>query len=191
MNSIKQQLLLVGGSLFILCTIVLSPMQAVASAANTIRDVNFNSPFDNNTYDLGKPFLVEYDNTTTLLPPRNPNYVFEAVFSGYGILNGTRYTDSGISSIDYRVNGSVVYQNGTIAMTTEAGEKATMNFESLGQRNITTGIVFDHGIIFFTTNSTTGQLASLNNTVAVYKDKIDERGGNLTTICMEVEMSLI
>ena len=97
-------------------------MQAVASAANTIRDVNFNSPFDNNTYDLGKPFLVEYDNTTTLLPPRNPNYVFEAVFSGYGILNGTRYTDSGISSIDYRVNGSVVYQNGTIAMTTEAGE---------------------------------------------------------------------
>jgi hypothetical protein len=182
MNNIKQQLLLVGGSLFVLCTIVLSPMQAVASAANTIRDVDFNSPFDNNIYNLGKPFLVEYDNTTSLLPSRNPNYVFEAVFSGYGMLNGTRYTDSGISSIDYRVNGSVVYQNGTIAMTTEAGEKTTMNFESLGQRNITTGIVFDHGIIFFTTNSTTGQLASLNNTVAVYKDKIDERGGNLTTI---------
>ena len=128
MKSIKQQLLLVGGSLFVLCTIVLSPMQAVASAANTIRDVDFNSPFDNNTYDLGKPFLVEYDNTTNLLPPRNPNYVFEAVFSGYGILNGTRYTDSGISSIDYRVNGSVVYQNGTIAMTTEAGEKSYDEF---------------------------------------------------------------
>ena len=60
-----------------------------------------------------------------------------------------------------------------------------MNFESLGQRNITTGIVFDHGIIFFTANSTTGQLAYLNNTVAVYKDKIDERGGNLTTIAWE------
>jgi len=159
-------------------------MQAVASASNTIRDVDFNSPFDNNTYDLGKPFLVEYDNTTSLLP-RNPNYVFEAVFSGYRILNGTKYTDSGVSSIDYRVNGSIVYQNGTIAMTTEAGEKATMNFESLGQRNITTGIVFDHGVMFFGTNSTTGQLASLNNTAAVYKDKIDERGGNLTTIAWE------
>src|ERR671910_62814 len=183
MSNEKQQLLLVGGSLFVLCTIALSQMEGgVASAANTIRDIDFNSPFDNNTYDLGKPFLVEYDNTTSILPPQNPNYDLEAVFSGYGILNGTRYTDTGLSSIDYRGNGSVVYQNGTIAMTTEAGEKATMIFESLGQRNTTTGIVFDHGIIFFSTNSTTGDIASLNNTVAVYKDKIDERRGNLTTI---------
>ena len=183
MSNEKQQLLLVGGSLFVLCTIALSQMEGgVASAANTIRDIDFNSPFDNNTYDLGKPFLVEYDNTTSILPPQNPNYDLEAVFSGYGILNGTRYTDTGLSSIDYRGNGSVVYQNGTIAMTTEAGEKATMIFESLGQRNTTTGIVFDHGIIFFSTNSTTGEIASLNNTVAVYKDKIDERRGNLTTI---------
>jgi hypothetical protein len=128
--------------------------------------------------------LVEYDNTTSLLPPRNPNYVFEAVFSGYGILNGTKYTDSGVSSIDYRVNGSIVYQNGTIAMTTEAGEKATMIFESLGQRKTPTGIVFDDGFLLFSTNST-GELASLNNTVAVYKDKIDERRGNLTTLAWE------
>ena len=34
-------------------------------------------------------------------------------------------------------------------------------------------------------NSTTGELASLNNTVYVYKDKIDERRGNLTTIAWE------
>jgi hypothetical protein len=39
--------------------------------------------------------------------------------------------------------------------------------------------------MFFTTNSTTGELDSLNNTVAVYKDKIDERGGNLATIAWE------
>ena len=42
--------------------------------------------------------------------------------------------------------------------------------------------MFDHGAMFFSTNSTTGELASLNNTVYVYKDKIDERRGNLTTI---------
>jgi hypothetical protein len=70
-------------------------------------------------------------------------------------------------------------------MTTETGEKATMNFKSLGQRNTTTGIVHDHGFIIFTTNSTAGELATLNNTVAVYKDKIDERRGNLTTIAWE------
>jgi hypothetical protein len=179
----SNRIFLAVGTLFVLSTVALSQMQAASDAANTIRDVDFNSPFDD-TYDLGKPFLVEYDNTTSVVSPRNPNYVFEAGFSGYGIINGTRYTDTGVSSIDYRVNGSVVYQNGTIAMTTEAGEKATMIFESLGQRNTTTGIVFDHGFSFFSTNST-GELASLNNTVAVYKDKIDERRGNLTTIAWE------
>jgi hypothetical protein len=181
-----KRILLLGASIFVLYTIALSPqIQAVAASANTVRDVDFNSPL-NNTYDLGTPFLVEYDNTTSLQPPRSPNYDFEAIFSGYGIINGTRYTDTGISSYDIRGNGSsVVYQNGTIAMTTEAGEKGTLIFESFGQRNTTSGIVFDHGFIFLITNSTTGELASLNNTVYVYKDKVDERRGNLTTIAWE------
>ena len=181
----SNRIFLLGASLFVLYTIALSTqMQTVATAANTIRDVDFNSPFDN-TLNLGSPFLVEYDNTTSLQPPPNPNYDFNAVFSGYGIINGTRYTDTGVSSYDIRDNGTVVYQNGTIAITTEAGEKAMMIFESLGQRDPTTTIVFDHGVMFFITNSTTGELASLNNTVYVYKDKIDERRGNLTTILWE------
>src|SRR5215218_2696713 len=181
----SNRIFLLGASLFVLYTIALSTqMQTVATAANTIRDVDFNSPFDN-TLNLGNPFLVEYDNTTSLQPPPNPNYDFNAVFSGYGIINGTRYTDTGVSSYDIRDNGTVVYQNGTIAITTEAGEKAMMIFESLGQRDPITTIVFDHGAMFFSTNSTTGELASLNNTVYVYKDKIDERRGNLTTILWE------
>src|SRR3712207_9011526 len=80
---------------------------------------------------------------------------------------------------------SDVCSSDLIAMTTEAGEKATMIFESIGQRDVATGIVFDHGFILFITNSTTGELASLNNTAYVYKDKIDERRGNLTTIAWE------
>ena len=179
------RIILLGAIIFVLYTIALSQIPAIAASTNTFRDVDFNSPL-NNTYDLGNPFLVEFDNTTSLLSPRSPNYDFEAVFSGYGIINGTRYTDTGVSSYDIRGNGSsIVYQNGTIAMTTEAGEKATMIFESFGQRNTTSGIVFDHGVIFLTTNSTTGDLASLNNTVYVYKDKVDERRGNLTTIAWE------
>src|SRR5215218_4693808 len=181
----SNRIFLLGASLFVLYTIALSTqMQTVATAANTIRDVDFNSPFDN-TLNLGSPFLVEYDNTTSLQPPPNPNYDFNAVFSGYGIINGTRYTDTGVSSYDIRDNGTVVYQNGTIAITTEAGEKAMMIFESLGQRDPITTIVFDHGMMFFSTNSTTGELASLNNTVYVHKDKIDESRGNLTTIAWE------
>jgi hypothetical protein len=183
MNNRIQLLVLIGASL---CTIAFSHMEGgFATAANTIRDIDFSSPFDNSSYDLGNPFLVEYDNTTSVVSPRNPNYIFEAIFSGNGTINGTRYTDIGVSSIDYLVNGTVVYQNGTIGMTTETGEKATMIFESLGQRNTTTGMVYDHGFLMLSTNSTTGQLASLNNTVYVYKDKIDERRGNLTTIAWE------
>jgi hypothetical protein len=59
----RNRIFLAAGTLFVLSTIALSQMQADSDAANTIRDVDFNSPFDN-TYDLGKPFLVEYDNTT-------------------------------------------------------------------------------------------------------------------------------
>src|SRR5215216_283220 len=181
----SNRIFLLGASLFVLYTIALSTqMQTVATAANTIRDVDFNSPFDN-TFNLGDPFLVEYDNTTSLQPPPNPNYDFNAVFSGYGIINGTRYTDTGVSSYDIRDNGTLVYQNGTIDTTTEEGEKGTMTFESLGHRDPATTIVFDHGAMFFSTNSTSGELASLNNTVYVYKDKIDERRGNLTTIAWQ------
>ncbi|MDQ3853953.1 MAG: hypothetical protein M3299_14095 [Thermoproteota archaeon] len=178
--------LLLTATLFVLCTIALPQMQGgVVDAANTIRDVNFNSPL-NNTYDLGNPYLVEYDNTTSLQASPNPNYDLQAIFSGNGTINGTRYTDSGVSSLDSRgINGTIVYQNGTIAITTEAGEKATAIFQSVGQRDVKNGIILDHGFMFFTTNSTTGELASLNNTVAVYKDKIDERRGNLTTVAWE------
>jgi len=182
----SKRIFLLGASLFVLYTIAfITQMQAVATTANTIRNVvDFNSPF-NNTYDLGNPFFVEYDNTTSLQTPPNPTYDFNAVFSGYGIINGTRYTDTGVSSYDIRDNGTLVYQNGTIDITTEAGEKGMLVFESLGQRDRATTIVFDHGAMFFNTNSTTGELASLNNTVYVYKDKIDERRGNLTTIAWQ------
>jgi plastocyanin len=181
----SNRILLLGASLFVLYTIVLFiQTQATATTANTIIDVDFNSPF-NNTYDLGNPFFVEYDNTTSLQPPPNPNYDFNAVFSGFGIINGTRYTDTGVSSYDIRDNGALVYQNGTIDITTEAGEKGTLTFESLGHRDPATTIVFDHGAMFFSTNSTTGEIHSLNNTVYVYKDKIDERRGNLTTIAWQ------
>jgi hypothetical protein len=149
---------------------------------NTINDIDFSSPLDN-SYNLGKPFLVQYDNTTSLESADDKSYDLKVAFAGFGTINGTRYTDKGVANMDIRNNG-IVYQTGTVNMTTESEEKATMTFESIGQRNITTGILLDNGVLFFNTNST-GQLAFLNNTVAVYKDMIDERRGNYTTIAWE------
>lgn len=51
----SNRIFLAVGTLFVLSTIALSQMQAASDAANTIRDVDFNSPFDN-TYDLGEPW---------------------------------------------------------------------------------------------------------------------------------------
>lgn len=65
----SNRIFLTVGTLLVLSTVALSQMQAASDAANTIRDVDFNSPFDD-TYDLGKPFLVEYDNTTSVVSPR-------------------------------------------------------------------------------------------------------------------------
>jgi hypothetical protein len=146
---------------------------------NTINDIDFSSPLDN-SYNLGKPFLVQYDNTTSLEAADDKSYDLKVTFAGFGTINGTKYMDKGVANMDIHNNG-IVYQTGTVNMTTESEEKAIMTFESIGQRNITTGILLDNGVLFFNTNST-GELAILNNTVAVYKDMIDERRGNYTTI---------
>jgi hypothetical protein len=149
---------------------------------NTINDIDFSSPLDN-SYNLGKPFLVQYDNTTSLESADDKSYDLKVTFAGFGTINGTKYVDKGVANMDIRNNG-IVYQTGIVNMTTESEEKVTMTFESIGQRNITTGILLDNGVLFFNTNST-GGLAFLNNTVAVYKDMIDERRGNYTTIAWE------
>jgi hypothetical protein len=47
-------------------------------------------------------------------------------------------------------------------------------------------IVLDNGIMIFNASSSKGgELSFLNNTVAAYKDMIDLRRGNLTTIAWE------
>jgi hypothetical protein len=149
---------------------------------NTINDIDFSSPLDN-SYNLGKPFLVQYDNTTSLQSADDKSYDLKVTFAGFGTIDGIKYMDKGVANMDIRKNG-IVYQTGIVNMTTESEGKATMTFESIGQRNITTGILLDNGVLFFNTNSTR-ELAFLNNTVAVYKDMIDERRGNYTTIAWE------
>lgn len=154
----------------------------LTEVGNTVNDIDFSSPL-NNSYNLGKPFLVQYDNTTNLEAADDKSYDLKITFAGFGTVNGIKYIDDGVANMDIRNNG-IVYQNGIVNMTTESEEKATMTFESIGQRNNTTGILLDNGVLFFNTNST-GELAFLNNTVAVYKDMIDERRGNYTTIAWE------
>jgi hypothetical protein len=159
-------------------------------AENTIEDINFDSPF-NNTFDLGTPFLVEYDNTTGLKPIgiRTTNITsedFEVKFSGFGVINYANDT------IRYNSNGSgiyitnpdgTVYQKGIIELRTEEGnDTAKAEYESIGDQTDEEN-VWDNGIMLFNSSSSNGELSFLNNTVAVYKDMIGY--ANVTTIAWQ------
>jgi hypothetical protein len=72
-------------------------------AENSIEEIDFDSPF-NNTFDLGTPFLVEYDNTTELKPIgiRTTDITsedFELTFLGFGVI------DYANDTIRYNSNG--------------------------------------------------------------------------------------
>ena len=151
---------------------------------NSMEEINFSSPFSN-SFSLGSPFLVEYDNTTSLKAIKNAGpKSFDLTFEGYGTVNGLRYKDNGTGIyLTNPVDGSV-YQKGVIELKTDSDAIET-TYESISRKS-DSDIVLDNGIMIFNASSSKGgELSFLNNTVAAYKDMIDLRRGNLTTIAWE------
>jgi len=178
-------------SLFSLSNILIpdtAPQLVVAEEAqqnvNSMEEINFSSPFSN-SFSLGTPFLVEYDNTTSLKAKKNAGpQSFDLTFEGYGTVNGLRYKDNGTGIfLTNPVDGSV-YQKGVIELKTDSDAIET-TYESISRKH-DNGIVLDNGVMIFNASSSKGgELSFLNNTVAAYKDIIDLRRGNLTTIAWE------
>jgi hypothetical protein len=161
------------------------------STENSIGDINFNSSL-NNTFNLGAPFLVDYSTTTALTSigirtPDTSTEDFEVTFSGFGIINHDNITikhTSNSSGIYITNPDGTVYQKGIMKLRSEEGnDTATAEYESIGYQ-ANKEIVLDNGIIFFNSSIPNGELSFLNNTMAVYKDKI-EGGLNITTIAWQ------
>ena len=161
------------------------------SAKNSIEDINFSSSL-NNTFNLGTPFLVDYSTTTglTSIGTRTPDIStedFEVTFSGFGIINHDNNTikhTSNSSGIYITNPDGTVYQKGIMKLRSEKGnDTATAEYESIGYQ-ANKEIVLDNGIILFNSSIPKGELSFLNNTMAVYKDKIEE-GLNITTIAWQ------
>ena len=175
-------------SLFSLSIIIIpdiAPQLAIAEEAqlsvNSMEEINFSSPFSN-SFSLGTPFLVEYDNTTSLKAIKNAgSKSFDLTFEGYVTVNGLIYRDNGTGIyLTNPVDGSV-YQKGVIELKTDSDTIET-TYESISRKS-DSDIVLDNGIMIFNASSSKGgELSFLNNTVAAYKDMIDLRRGNLTTI---------
>jgi hypothetical protein len=186
-------------SLQLAISLLMSPINHIEKAigqeeeATSISDVDFGSP-RNNTFNLGTPFLVQYDNTTTLKPIGDPGLSnFELTFAGYGIINGTlRYNDNGTGIYITNPNDGTVYQKGIIEIRTEdESDSIKTIYESVSSsdndsQSDNRNIVLDNGAMFFEPSSSNrGELLFLNNKVGVYKDMIDLNRGNLTTIAWD------
>jgi hypothetical protein len=179
-------------SLFLLSNIIIIPntspqlvaAEEVQPMVNSVEEINFSSPF-NNSFSLGSPFLVEYDNTTSLKTIKNASPMsFDLTFEGYGTVNGIRYKDNGTGIFLTNPDDESVYQKGVIQLRTD-NDTIETTYESISRKH-DNGIVLDNGILIFNTSSTQGgELSFLNNTVAAYKDMIDLKRGNLTTIAWE------
>ena len=160
-----------------------------AKAENTIEDINFNAPLNNNTFYLDSPFLVDHSTTTGLKPIgiRTTDIAtedFEVTFSGYGTINYDNRTikhTSNSSGIYITNPDGTVYQKGIMELRTEEGNAtAKAEYESIGYQ-AGEDLVLDNGVIFFNSSNPDGELSFLNNTMVVYKDMI-EGGQNISTI---------
>ena len=151
---------------------------------NSMEQINFSSSFSN-FFSLGTPFLVEYDNTTSLKAKENAGpQSFDLTFEGYGTVNDIRYKDTGTGIFLTDPGDGSVYQKGVIELKTDSDSIET-TYESISRKH-DNGIVLDNGVMFFNASSSKGgELSFLNKTVAAYKDMIDLRRGNLTTIAWE------
>jgi hypothetical protein len=158
----------------------------------TIPDVNFRYSLYS-TINLGTPFLVQYDNTTSVNAIGDATLDnFIITFAGHGILDGTiMYNDNGTGIFITNPADGTVYQKGVIELRTENGnDSIKTTYESLGipirQQNPDRHLLLDSGAMFFNNSSAKGgELSFLNNKVAVYKDLLDRDMLNLTTIAWE------
>jgi hypothetical protein len=166
--------------------------EAVEEENIVIPDFNFIYPL-NSTINLGTPFLVQYDNTTSVNVIDNATLDnFIVTFAGHGILNGTiKYDDNGTGIFITSPDDETVYQKGVIEMRIDNGnDSIKTTYESLGipirQQNPDRHLLLDSGVMFFNTSSINdGKLSFLNNKVGIYKDLLDRDMLNLTTIAWE------
>jgi hypothetical protein len=158
----------------------------------TMSYVNFSHPL-NSTINLGTPFLVQYDNTTSVNAIGKATLDnFIVTFAGHGILDGTiKYNDNGTGIFITNPADGTVYQKGVIELRTENGnDSIKTTYESLGipirQQNPDRHLLLDNGAMFFNISSAKGgELSFLNNKVGIYKDLLDRDRLNLTTIAWE------
>jgi hypothetical protein len=162
----------------------------ISVAADDVVDTDTTSAA-NVTLNLGNPFLIQNDTETRA----NVIYVegsriIEGTFVGSGEVNGIGYTDNGtvkvvVNSLDGTVHANGIFDIIAKGQAEGEEEKVTVTFEGIGHR--VSERVVTNGVYFFSTNSTTGKLAFLDNTIAVFKNIQEGRESPLISIAWELK----
>jgi hypothetical protein len=159
------------------------------SAAAADVDMN-NASAANLTLNLGNPFLIQNDTETGANVIRvEGSRIIEGTFAGSGEVNGIGYTDNGtvkvvVNSLDGTVHANGIFDIIAKGQAEGEEEKATVTFEGIGQR--VSERVVTNGVYFFSTNST-GKLAFLDNTIAVFKNIQEGRESPLISMAWELK----
>jgi hypothetical protein len=167
-------------------------IQDLAVTMNTTTPPSSSSP---STYNitLGSPLVsfTDYDKTTSFKPVTvNGTHGIEVSFTGHGILNGMNITDHGNAVITNGTGGTIFTAGDAWLVSNNGAGTLAFAFQGTGHygadgklRDI--GSIFQHHhligklpIAF----KATGNLAFLDNTVAIYKDEIDKAGNAVTKI---------
>jgi hypothetical protein len=160
------------------------------SAGGADMDTN-NTSAANLTLNLGNPFLIQNDTETGANVIRvEGSRIIEGTFAGSGEVNGIEYTDNGTVRVVVNSPDGTVHARGVFDIVPkgqaegEEEEKVTVIFEGIGQR--VSERVVTNGVYFFSTNST-GKLAFLDNTIAVFKNIQEGRESPLISMAWELK----
>jgi hypothetical protein len=140
---------------------------------STFATINTNSS-DSEAIDLGDPFFVQQYQTDVEKPETSTNMSSTGSFTGNGVLNGTLAISIDGNATETLRNNETSYIQGTSKYMTDTGGVALYNFEAIG-KYYPDGTFESRGAAVFN-DGATGELSSLSNTVAIYKDRADSNG---------------
>ena len=162
----------------ILCVVALSSILIIRdtnaiNSPTTLANTSVDENNDSEAIVLGNPFYIEHYQDVVRKPEKS-NESSMGTFTGKGIFNGTLNINAEGNSTETFRNNETVYIQGNTMFVTDNRDVAMYSFAAIGIYN-SDGTFDGRGAAVFD-DGATGELSSLSNTVAIYKDRIDSSG---------------
>ncbi len=178
----------------ILCVVALSSILIIRdttaiNSPTTLANTSVDENNDSEAIVLGNPFYIEHYQDVERKPEKS-NESSMGTFTGKGIFNGTLNINAEGNSTETFRNKETVYIQGNTMFVTDNRDVAMYSFAAIGIYN-SDGTFDGRGAAVFD-DGATGDLSSLSNTVAIYKDRIDsERKWDLSHVALEIDCIIV